>query len=175
MKIDLKKLPFEDFETLRRNGLISDEEAEAAKKAAGSDFQFNFWHLTIKDLGLIMEGKLPERILDLFSEEHISTAEFLKRNNAFEKFIEEYCGILDGLKIKETAAEKQAQVGLPVFMNHEGLLVFARSYFGLRNFTEAEEITLADLYLAKKDTIARQRFERNMSEAISRKIKTPKR
>lgn len=171
MKIDLNKLSFEDFDALHRNGYITDDDAERAKQIVGKDFKYDFWLLTLADLGCLMSGILPPAILKLFNKKSISTAEFLRRNNAFEYFIEEFLSILDKLNIKETSKERQASVGLPIFQKNEGMLVFTRNYFGLKSFSEAENVTLADFYLAKKDTFARQTFERNMQTIMSRNRK----
>lgn len=71
--------------------------------------------------------------------------------------------------LKETAESRQAARGLPQFNETEGLLVFVREYFGLHNFTEAEEVTLADVFLAKKDAFIKASFERNYNEIIIKK------
>lgn len=170
-KLDLNKISFLDFDALYRNGFISDEEYDQAKDASGSDFNYDFWQLTLRDFNMILKGRLPDDILKLFEVEGISTAEFLKRSNAFEQFISTFCEIIEKLTIKETPEEKQASKGLPEFMNHEGMLVFVREYFGHKSFTEAEDTTLADFYLAKKDSYAKRVFERNMQAIMMGKIK----
>lgn len=169
MKLDLTKISFEDFDTLRQNGFITDFEMEAAKVASGSEFKYNFWDITIEELGVILDGKLPQRIIDLFNIEGISAAEFLKRNNAFEQFIKDFCTIFGKLNVPETADEKKASVGIPVFTHYEGMLIFAQEFFHLHNFTEAGNITLGDLYLAKKRWYASKLYERNYTSIIHRK------
>lgn len=165
-KIDLSTLKFSDFNVLHANGLISDDDVQVAKEACGSDFQYDYWQLTIKDLAVILDGSIPESILALWSDEDITCVEFFRRSSSFEQFIVQFCDIMDELTPKPTLEEKKASNGLPQFRKHEGFLVFAREYFGLKNFTEAENITLGDMYLAKKDAKIKIMFQRNISNQM---------
>lgn len=165
-KIDLSTLKFSDFNVLYANGFISDADVEAAKEACGSDFQYDYWQLTIKDLSVILDGQIPDSIMNLWSDEDITCAEFFRRSSSFEQFIVQFCDIMDELTQKPTMDEKKASAGLPQFRKHEGFLVFAREYFGLKNFTEAENITLGDIYLAKKDSKIKVMFQRNISNQL---------
>lgn len=89
----------------------------------------------------------------------------------FGDFLKEFATILERLSIKQTADQKQASAGcLPVEWQ-EGMLVFVRRYFGLRSFTEAEQVTIADYLLAKKDDYNSVIFDRNLSRIQTNKIR----
>lgn len=171
MKLDLNKISFADFDVLYKSGIISDAEVAAAKAAVGSNFDFNFWGLTLGDIGQMMEGKVPDGVIELFRIQDISASEFLRRNGAFERFAESFCDIVAQFTIEPSGDEKMASIGLPVFNKHEGFLVFARQHFGLKNYTEAENITLGDFYLAKKESYIQKMFEKNMQSLIKSKSK----
>jgi hypothetical protein len=52
----------------------------------------------------------------------------------------------------------------------EGMLVFVRAYFGLKSFGEAENVTIGDYLLAKKDEYNSTIFQRNMAKIQTQKI-----
>lgn len=162
-KIDLATLKYCDFETLYSCGLITDEDVEYAKQVCGADYDYNFWELTIDDLGTIMDGNVPERVANMYKIEDITCLEFFRRTNAFEQFMVHFCDILESMSLKQTPQEIKASKNLPKFTKIEGFLVFAQKYFNLPNFTVAGQITLGDFYLAKKNALIEAMFNRNIA------------
>lgn len=88
----------------------------------------------------------------------------------FRDFVEDFGKILERLVIPQTPEQKQASSNcLPVEWQ-EGMLVFVRSYFGLKSFSEAENVTIGDYLLAKKDEYNTAIFQRNMAKIQTQKI-----
>lgn len=168
MKINLNTTTLEDFEALYATGLITAEDIERAKDVCPSDFDFDFWQLKIKDLESIMDGRIPEPIIEMFKFEGITVVEFFRREKSFEAFINNFSDLIEASTLKQTPEELRASEKVPKFMKHEGFLVFAREYFGLKSFSEAEDVTLADLFLAKKDVYAKRVFEREMNKVLKK-------
>ena len=88
----------------------------------------------------------------------------------FQSFVADFGKILERLVIQQTPEQKQASANcLPVEWQ-EGMLVFVRSYFGLKSFAEAEKVTIGDYLLAKKDEYNTAIFQRNMAKIQTQKI-----
>lgn len=88
----------------------------------------------------------------------------------FQSFVDDFSKILERLVIQQTPEQKQASANcLPVEWQ-EGMLVFVRSYFGLKSFGEAESVTIGDYLLAKKDDYNTNVFQRNMAKIQTQKI-----
>ena len=88
----------------------------------------------------------------------------------FQGFVADFGKILERLVIPQTPEQKQASANcLPVEWQ-EGMLVFVRSYFGLKSFAEAENVTIGDYILAKKDEYNTAIFQRNMAKIQTQKI-----
>lgn len=90
---------------------------------------------------------------------------------SFSNFVTNFTDVCKRLTIEPTQEQKQASQGcLPVEWQ-EGILIFARSYFGLHSFKDAERLTLADFILAKKHDYNTQLAERNMQKIQLKKLK----
>lgn len=90
--------------------------------------------------------------------------------DVFRVFIADFGKILERLVIPQTPEQKQASANcLPVEWQ-EGMLVFVRAYFGLKSFGEAENVTIGDYLLAKKDEYNSTIFQRNMAKIQTQKI-----
>lgn len=88
----------------------------------------------------------------------------------FRDFLKDFGKILERLVIPQTPEQKQASANcLPVEWQ-EGMLVFVRAYFGLKSFGEAENVTIGDFLLAKKDEYNSTIFQRNMAKIQTQKI-----
>ena len=88
----------------------------------------------------------------------------------FQSFVDDFSKILERLVIQQTPEQKQASANcLPVEWQ-EGMLVFVRAYFGLKSFGEAENVTIGDYLLAKKDEYNSTIFQRNMAKIQTQKI-----
>lgn len=88
----------------------------------------------------------------------------------FQSFVDDFSKILERLVIQQTPEQKQASANcLPVEWQ-EGMLVFVRAYFGLKSFGDAENVTIGDYLLAKKDDYNTNVFQRNMAKIQTQKI-----
>lgn len=88
----------------------------------------------------------------------------------FRNFLNDFGKILERLVIPQTPEQKQASANcLPVEWQ-EGILVFVRAYFGLKSFAEAENVTIGDYLLAKKDEYNSTIFQRNIAKIQTQKI-----
>lgn len=127
----------------------------------------NPYTLTLADFFACVKGDFSCVVTDV---DQPTTADVLWVEN-FVTFIEEFAAVLKRLSIPQTAEQKQAQKNcLPVDWQ-EGMLVFARKYFGLHNFADAEKITIGDFLIAKKDDYNTAIFERNLHKIQTQKLK----
>ena len=92
----------------------------------------------------------------------------------FKDFIEEFSNTIKNLTIQPTATEMNASsVCYPTTMI-ESMLVFSQSWFGLKSYAEAAQVTLGDYLIARKADYNSKMFERRMSELQTQKIKNKK-
>lgn len=82
-------------------------------------------------------------------------------------FIKSYCDALKNLTLSPDAKEQAAQRQCKQMTPTEGLLIFARKYFGLHSFRDAEQVTLGELLLAKKDAYNEAAFQKAYSKQMS--------
>lgn len=175
MRIDASKIKYEDFARW-----ADDATMQQVSNACGECEMGDLWQLTIKDFGDIAKGCIPKRLAACFEYEEqanrmwnrrkkISVKTYLARYNTLKTFVGVFINAMHDFSIKETPESIQAARGLPSFNETEGLLVFVRYYFGLKDFTTAENVTLADVYLAKKDAFIKASYERNYNDIIIKK------
>lgn len=180
MRIDTSKIRYEDFAAWAD----WDVQRQVAEACGVGDLG-DLWQLRIKDLGKMVANNIPDSLHEAFTYESkrkkwwnrrrkISVKTYFERYNTLKAFMEVFLQTLQDFTMKETPESRQAARGLPSFNETEGLLVFVRDYFGLKSFTEAEEMTLADVYLAKKDSYIKASFERNYNELLTKKAKLKK-
>lgn len=89
----------------------------------------------------------------------------------FPKFVEEFASVVARLTLEPTQEQKAAATGCLPMEWQEGILIFARSYFGLHSFAAAEELTLGDYILAKKHDYNTALTERNMHKQQMQRLK----
>lgn len=165
MQVDISKISFEDFESV----FGAEEVTKLVGQLKAEPFM-DLWQLTIADLSCMFHGELPKRVADKMSKS-MPTSIYVGRLRYFREFCETFTSSMEEFSIPPTAEGRQASVGLPTFNENEGLLVFARSYFGLKSFTDAEYVTLADVFLAKKDQYITAMYERRLNDIQQRKFK----
>lgn len=102
--------------------------------------------------------------------EHPTTGEVLWCEN-FVAFVEELGKVFQRLVVPQTPEQKQAAKGCLSVEWQEGMLIFVRKYFGLHNFTQAEQITIGDFLIAKKDDYNTTIFNRNLHKIQTQKMK----
>ncbi len=143
---------------------LTAESVEEITEASAKYFcgQNGFFSLTISDLHSLLNGSVEVGRFSLAEHSHLVFAKFFLLGLA--KFAKDFVTLLSELTPKPTAEELRANRNLLPIGITENLLVFTRSFFGLKSFSEAEQITLADLILAKKETYNKVIFERNQAQ-----------
>lgn len=86
-----------------------------------------------------------------------------------EAFIKALPDTLANYSVPETPEEAQAASGLPSVTFMEGMLVFARSYFGHKSFSEASQTTIGDVMIAKKDSYRQSMIQIRLARIQQRK------
>ncbi|MCD7889427.1 MAG: hypothetical protein LUG23_05885 [Oscillospiraceae bacterium] len=159
MLLDLQTITATDWLLMRREGLLTEKnEKEAVEKAGLGEIPFDLWQLTISDLGDLTSGAIPERIRDYYTDTTLTALQYVRRIAALRSFI----NLLNELLEKTTPVPYGPDAGIKVggLIGIEGALIAVRSYFGLRSFTEAGDVTLADWYLSRKDLYRQNEFHR---------------
>lgn len=80
----------------------------------------------------------------------------------FEDFKKEFGEMLKNTNVPPTADQQRASEGLPKPTFAENILVFVRQYFGLHSFQEAEQITLGNILIARRDAYNTAMFDRKL-------------
>lgn len=151
MDIDLRKPYAEYAEYLQLLTVKSREELSAAAEKVRP-----MWELKIGELFRLCEGDFSSIIEKTPLLWQILWVE------RFPKFFEEFVRVVQRLTLEPTPEQKAAATGSLPMEWQEGILIFARSYFGLHSFAAAEELTLGDYILAKKHDYNTALAERNM-------------
>ena len=89
----------------------------------------------------------------------------------FAAFCEDFAKAVANLSIRPNADQQAAQKYCVKVSVHEGMLFFAREYFGLHSFAEADKVTLGEYLLAKKQTFNRDVYEREYALIQQNKLK----
>lgn len=92
---------------------------------------------------------------------------FIELSEGLERFIKQ----LETLTPKQNAKEKAAQAACMKTSTIEGLLIFARDFFGLKSFAEAEKVTLAELLIAKKQAYNIRVFVTRLNDLMTKEVK----
>lgn len=137
---------------------VSESEMERLKKAAVDDKfgEAGFYAMTIGDLTSVVAGDLRP----LYDSGGRTVFDAM-RVKAFEAFIDEFVGILNGLTVPPTVESIKASMGTKKHDFSEGLYVFCCNYFGLHSFAEADRLKVSEYVLARKDDFNRCMVERN--------------
>lgn len=90
---------------------------------------------------------------------------------SYRDMMEQLCKTLEKLTPPCTPEAKQAQTACIDMSFDEGILIFLRSYFGLRTFDDAMNLHISDLLLARKDVYNRAAFEQALSRITANKYK----
>lgn len=148
-----KETKYSDFENLEK--YLKDEAVASLKKAAEWAYM-GVYELTFGQFLRACDGDFSGILGDL-SEPTVLQVYWIKR---FEDFKVEFGETLKAYQVPLTAKQKMAADGLPKQTFAESMLIFARSYFGLHSFSDAEGVTIGDLLIAKKDVYISTLFER---------------
>lgn len=107
-----------------------------------------YYSMTLGQFGALLQGAEPLKVFARGTLEDLTVFEYYTIQGLAD-FIRGYVDNLVKFTVKPQADEPTAAVPMSAA---EGLLVFARNYFGLHSFAETEQLTLADILIAKKDT-----------------------
>lgn len=150
--------------------LLKDGEEERLQQAApvavigaGGYYSLTIaqWHgITKQDLSVISDrltDKTRCTVYDYYTIKGLSA------------FVDSYIKQLERFAVKPDAAETAAQRACYDVTATEGMLIFAREYFGLQSFAAAEQVTLGDFLLAKKDTYNKTMFQKAYTAQLNKR------
>ena len=150
--------------------LVTPEILAQLKESLPGCVIFDFWQLTIGDFSEMLKNGVPTSLIKRIEKRGATVFEVVQILNACEKFLIEFSEVMQQFEIQPTPDEKQAASFCPEFTPTESLLIFTRKYFGtVRGFGEAEEITLYEYYIAKKDSFSDAIYQRQLSKIQMRK------
>ena len=169
MKIDLENISVPQFIELCQ---LDKEAMDRAMRACNpDDYVFNFNQLKLKDLALLNNGNDAECFPKSFDNAYLYVC-FLEN---LRKFIDEYYSKLSKLQIAKTDIDAYAQAGNEKFYGTENCLIFARSYFGLKSFEEAENVDVQEYLLASRDNYSKFYAQKRASDFQKMKQKSTRR
>ena len=166
MKIDDKTL-WTFFEPLYKR--LSDEERKrvAAEAAAAFFGKGGYYDMTLGDFVTLIGGN-AQGVFPNYGKQLCTVFEWLSADG-LKDFAKQYAETLEKFVPPTDADEQNAQNVCYKMTTAEGLLIFARDYFGLKSFAQAAEITLGDLLIAKKDAYNKIVYQRRLAAIKSKK------
>ena len=162
MKIDGNSR-YEDFLTIEP--LLS-EGSRVALKARAVEIYGDPWGLTLADF-IAITGNDLSRLGDM-SDPTILQMYWLQ---CFHEFVEQFQHILESLKMPMDATEEAAAASMKKVSMAEGMLVYARGYFGLHSFSDAEQITITEYVMARRDDYNKAIYNRRLAHLRAAKLK----
>lgn len=154
MKISDKTL-YSDIKGVERYFTLRDKET----LSEASQLRYKrYYDLTIEEFFEVLDKNY--RILELTDESEITLYQWVWLNG-FAQFVDELTKTLKRLEVAPTAKELQYMRGTLPMSFSESLVVFAQSFFGLKSYKEAEQITIGDIVIAKKADYNKSIFQRN--------------
>lgn len=159
-----ERTKYETFRSVEK--YLTKEATEKLKKAAEESFGA-MQDLTFAQFHACVNGNFAD-VLGNTASPTVLQAYWAKR---FADFVEEFAGALKKLTLQQTADEVQASQGLLKVNWDEGLLVFIQSYFGLRSFKEAEQITIGEIIIAKRAQYNQELYRRKLNAIQMAKLK----
>lgn len=157
-----ERTKYKDFAQVEK--YLTAESVAALKETAEKQYG-TMYGLKFETFHECLDGNVAGVLGDL-SEPTVLQVYWQKR---LAEFVEEFAAALKRMTIRQTSDEIQASQGLLKQNWDESVLVFLQSFFGLKNYKEAEKITLGEILIAKKAAYNRDKFQRNMSNIISKK------
>ena len=158
MKIDLTEISVAEFMQICE---IDKNAMERAMSVCNSeDYVFDFNQLKLKDLALLNNGSDAECFPKSFENAYyyVCFVENLRR------FLNDYYTKLSKLQIAKSDIDAYAQAGNEKFYGTENCLIFARSYFGLKSFEEAENVDVQEYLLASRDNYSKFYAQKRASD-----------
>lgn len=149
MKVDLENISVTQFLELCQ--LDKEAMSRAMRACEPDDYVFNFNQLKLKDLAILNNGEDPECFPKSFENAYLYIC-FIEN---LRKFLDDYYAKLSKLQIAKSDIDAYAQAGNEKFYGTENCLIFARSYFGLKSFEEAENVDVQEYLLASRDNYSK--------------------
>lgn len=152
-------------EFLQFEGYVIPESVQALKQAA--ERKFKPCHLlTIAEFWGVSAGNYE--LLGDMTDPTVLQVYWMLR---FKEFCEAFTKTLEKLQPPQTPEQAQAASGTVEIPPQQSMLIFVRDYFGLRSFAEAEQCTLNEYILAKKDKYNQAVMQHNYLNLQKQKIK----
>lgn len=142
-----------------KNRLIED-----AERVYGSP-----WGLALKDFFALSEGDLTYIGLEKADYIKASVRQYIWMMS-FRECVERVTGLVNAFQVPLSDEAKQANEKCLKMGFKEVTLIFVRKYFGLRSFEEAENTTLSNFIVAKKDAFNNGIFQYAMNEIQRKKF-----
>lgn len=147
-----------------------EESAVADLKKASEREYTNMYDLTFGQFLRVSDGYFSDVLGDM-SEPTVLQIYWIKR---FEDFQREFGDAIKGTQVQPTKEQAEAMEGLPKQTFAESMITFARSYFGLHSFSEAENLTIGELIIARRDAYISAIYERRLQAIQLKNIRTKK-
>lgn len=128
-----------------------DEESKNKLRADAEIFYGSPWGLALRDFLALSKGDLTFIGIANKEEEWNASIRQYIWMQSFTEMAMQVANILKKMQIPQDEDEKTAASYCMTSSVNESVLVFTRKYFGLKNFAEAEEISVSDFIIAKKD------------------------
>lgn len=146
-----------------------DDESKARLEEDANAHYGNPWELSIRDFFALAENDFSYIGLDSAALHKASVRQFVWLKE-FHDICAQIVLILKRLQVPESADSKRASAQCLKVTSKESAIVFARRYFGLHSFTEAENITIADFIVARKDEYNRSMYQYCLTEIQRKKM-----
>lgn len=152
-------------EFLQFEQYVAPESAQELKRAAERIFK-PCHLLTIAEFWGVQAGNYE--LLGDMSDPTVLQVYWLIR---FKEYCKVFLETLEKLKTPQTPEQAQASIGTVEIPPQQNMLVFVREYFGLHSFKDAEQCTLNDYILARKDKYNQAVMQHNYLNAQKAKVK----
>ncbi len=152
---------------------IADNECGALYERAQDFLQLHYGELRIADFFGCMRCDFSVIGVDSSTWNNATQAQYIWAMG-FADYLDGFGKILERLTPSASPEQRQAQGVCLSVSFEESVLVFIRDYFGLRSFKAAEELTINEYLIAKKDTYNKVTFERKLNDIYKLKQKAKK-
>ena len=105
--------------------------------------------------GMHMSNNQPAESDEVKYLPKLRFVEFKNSDHWSLKELDQIATFLKGKGISKTDIDSYAQAGNEKFYGTENCLIFARSYFGLKSFEEAENVDVQEYLLASRDNYSK--------------------
>lgn len=165
MKITDKTL-FAEIDGLL-NCISEDKFRELKQKAPLFVVPQSFYGLTIAQFNAGCKGDVTS-FIPRYGTRKMTAFDYFTRL-AFIEFVDTFIKQTEQYKVPQDSKEQQAMAACVNVSGLEAMLVFARSYFQLASFEQAERITLGEFLIARRDAYNTAIYQRKYMQLNSKK------